>query len=93
MHSMFDGATVFNGDVSNWNPKSAINMHAMFRDAVAFQGIGNLNNWTVGSVHDFSSMFDGCAVFNGDVQEWDTSSVCNTCIYIYIYIYIDRKKS
>ena len=36
MNRMFDGATVFNGDITTWDTSSVEEMNAIFRFAVVF---------------------------------------------------------
>ena len=39
------------------------------KEATAFRG--NLSNWNVAKVTDFSSMFLGAPLFDGDLRGWD----------------------
>jgi len=73
MFHMFQSASAFNGDISNWDVSNVTNMSNMFYAAKAFNQ--DLNNWDVSNVTNMSNMFSGTSVFNGDVSNWDISSV------------------
>ena len=45
MSSMFNGATDFNGDISNWDVSSVTNMTFMFNETYAFNQ--DISNWNV----------------------------------------------
>jgi Mycoplasma protein of unknown function, DUF285 len=65
----------FNEDLGNWDVSNAELMVGMFANAYEFQGLG-LENWNVGRVRDFSSMFMYSG-FNVTVSGWDTSNAEN----------------
>ena len=71
--SMFEGATSFNQDLSNFDTSSVVFMNGMFYNAEAFNG--DVSNFDTSSVTDMSSMFSGATSFNQDVSNFDTSSV------------------
>ena len=48
MGSMFEGALVFNQNISNWDTSSVINMKHMFLNAKAFNQ--NLQAWDTAAV-------------------------------------------
>ncbi len=74
--SMFDGATVFNQDIGDWDTSAVEDMSSMFNGATVFnQDIGD---WDTGAVTDMSSMFNGATAFNQDISQWDISSVTGT---------------
>ncbi|MBC6426924.1 MAG: BspA family leucine-rich repeat surface protein [Ekhidna sp.] len=75
MVGMFEEASAFNGDLSNWNTSSVTDMSYMFASASAFNG--DLSNWNTSSVTDMSNMFSLASAFNGDLSNWNTSSVTN----------------
>ncbi|BAV95373.1 BspA family leucine-rich repeat surface protein [Ichthyobacterium seriolicida] len=75
MQSMFNGATVFNGDIGNWNVSSVTNMSQMFYGARVFNG--DISNWRPSNVTNMEWMFDGAAKFNQDLTNWDVSKVTN----------------
>ncbi len=73
MESMFEGATSFNQDISEWVVSNVVNMRSMFRNARAFNQW--LDLWNVRMVVDMSSMFEGASSFNQPLNSWDVSSV------------------
>ncbi len=75
MLQLFDGATSFNQDISNWNVSSVIHMGSMFNGVTSFNQ--DISNWNVSSVSDMSDMFDGATSFNQDISNWDVSSATN----------------
>jgi parallel beta-helix repeat protein/surface protein len=73
VQNMFNGATIFNGNISNWNTSSVTNMNSMFNSATSFNQ--NISGWNVSSVIDMTSMFAYTSVFNGNISNWNTKSV------------------
>jgi len=75
VNSMFEGCTVFNGAIGNWNTGAVTNMFQMFYDATAFnQDIGS---WNTSEVTDMTSVFNRASAFNQDIGSWNTSAVTN----------------
>ena len=72
---LFDGATIFNGDMSDWDVSSITNMIYTFAGASSFNQA--LSAWDVSNVTDMSYMFYGASAFNGDISTWDVSNVTN----------------
>lgn len=74
MQAMFNGATSFNGDISDWDVSKVERMGSMFEGATAFnQDL----RWDVSNVTDFSNMFASAYAFNGDISEWKTGKGTN----------------
>ncbi len=59
MTLMFQGATVFNGDISSWYVSSVTNMEDMFFNAAAFNQ--NLSGWCVSNIGSAPTNFDNGA--------------------------------
>jgi surface protein len=74
MFLMFDGATLFNQDISNWNVSNVFNFGGMFQNTNEFnQPIGN---WDVLGALGMGNMFAN-SLFNQDISNWNVSSVNN----------------
>ena len=73
MSGMFEGAALFDGDISFWDVSSVTNMSAMFYGAASFNQ--TLDSWDVSSVEDMNQMFRGADRFNHPLDSWDVSSV------------------
>jgi surface protein len=72
LNSMFFEASLFNGDLSNWNVSTVTDMKWMFYNATAFNG--NISTWDVSSVVEMQYMFNEAISFNGNIGTWDVSS-------------------
>ncbi len=70
---MFQGATVFNGDISSWYVSSVTNMEDMFFNATAFNQ--DISSWDVSSVTDMTLMFYQAAAFNQNLSGWCVSNI------------------
>ncbi|WP_027002469.1 BspA family leucine-rich repeat surface protein, partial [Hugenholtzia roseola] len=72
---MFRAATLFNGNLNNWDVSTIQNLNFMF------WGCGNFNQpldaWDVSSVTTMSNTFWGCNIFNQPLNSWNVSSVTN----------------
>ena len=81
---MFQSATVFNQDISNFTCSNVQNMGQMFDRNYVFnngQGAGqstaSLNTWDTSNVTSIYGMFWRAGSFNQDIGEWDVSNVAN----------------
>ena len=75
MRGVFNGATDFNQDISQWDTSWVTNMDSMFKDASSFNK--PIGNWDVSDVLSFSEMFKNAVNFNQDISNWDISSATN----------------
>jgi surface protein len=73
MSNMFNGASVFNQDISSWNTSAVTNMNSMFSGASAFNQ--DLSSWNTSAVTNMNNMFYDTSAFNQDLSSWDTSHV------------------
>ena len=73
MSHMFASASVFDGDISDWNVSGVTDMSHMFDGAEAFDG--DLSGWNVSGVTDMGLMFRDAYGFGSDLSGWDVSNV------------------
>ena len=73
MHSMFNGASSFDGNLSAWNVSRVTLMVNMFNGASSFDG--DISTWDVSRVTSMTGMFFEASSFDGNVSAWDVSSV------------------
>ncbi len=81
MSYMFNGASLFNGDLSGWDVSNVIDMNNMFNWASSFNG--DIWNWDVSNVVDMNNMFADAWLFNRDIGNWNVSSVTNMSYVFY----------
>jgi len=80
MSRMFEGASLFNGDITEWNTRDLLNSANMFKDATEFnQNIGQpkKNIWKMQQVTDMSGMFQGATKFNQSLDKWAVDTANN----------------
>ena len=75
MSHMFNGATLFDGDISEWDVSHVTNMGFMFFDASSFNQ--PLDSWNVSHVTNMRFMFSDASSFNQPLDSWDVSHVTN----------------
>jgi surface protein len=75
MNQMFQGATLFNGDISGWDVSSVAIMNFMFANVSLFNG--DISGWDTSQVTFMSGMFLNATSFNADISGWDVSGVTN----------------
>ena len=75
MSRMFQNASSFNGDISEWDVSGIEKMTTMFGAASLFDN--DIGNWDVSEVQTMSGMFAGASSFNHDLSQWDVSNVTN----------------
>ena len=76
---MFEGAKIFNKDISSWDTADVTDMSSMFKDATAFnQAILTCSDkWKTDAVTLMTNMFNKAAAFNQDISTWTVTSVTN----------------
>ena len=65
----FNGATAFDGDLSNFDTSRVTEMIGMFYNAKAFSGQG-VSNFELSSVTDMRYMFQDASLFNQNLCVW-----------------------
>ncbi len=73
MSYMFRGATLFNGNIGNWNTTTVTDMSFMFNGAAAFNQ--NIGTWNTAAVTDMNRMFYNATSFNQNIGTWTTAAV------------------
>merc|ERR1712157_159024 len=72
MENMFEGAFLFEGDISKWDVSNVQTMARMFRYAYLFNC--DISKWNVGNVRNITRMYEGTMFFNIDLSKWNISS-------------------
>jgi surface protein len=70
---IFDGATLFNQDISNWDTSTFFGFSTTFKNTSFNQDIGN---WNTSSITSTFASFQNTP-FNQDIGNWDVSNVTN----------------
>ncbi|AFG37208.1 BspA family leucine-rich repeat surface protein [Spirochaeta africana] len=73
MSYMFQGASIFNGDIENWDVSNVSEMAGVFSRASSFNG--DIGNWDTSNVTIMGEMFTDASSFDQDIGGWDTSNV------------------
>ena len=73
--TMFQSATQFNGDISNWDVSRVNTFDAMFNNAQKFNQ--NIGSWNVSNVTNMSAMFQNAILFNQNISNWNVGNVMN----------------
>ena len=74
LDSTFYQAREMNFDLSGWKVGAVTTLHATFKGASAFAGIG-LDVWDVASVVTMKELFSGAIAFNNDLSSWNVRRV------------------
>ncbi len=75
MKYMYDGATVFNQPLNDWDVSGVTDMSFMFKGAKRFNQ--PLDTWVTRQVTSTRSMFQSAESFNQPLGSWDISNVNN----------------
>jgi len=76
LESMFEGATTFNKDITNWTVTRGASFKSMFKNAIAFNGNMFSAKQATGAIME--SMFEGASAFTGkNMNNLDTFEVVN----------------
>lgn len=73
MRETFRDASVFNGDVTDWDVSEVRTMRLLFDGASDFNR--DIGDWNVSNVTDMGRLFRDAETFNQDIGSWDVSSV------------------
>jgi len=79
MESMFQGAVLFNRDISSWNVSKVNDMSQMFANATVFNS--PLNSWDVRKVTDMNQMFYKANSFNQEIYAWQITGIITDMTY------------
>lgn len=75
MAEMFTSASLFNGNLNNWDTSNVVNLQDTFNGATSFNGA--IGNWNVGNVTNMVRTFTNATSFNQNLNNWNTSNVTN----------------
>lgn len=75
MKSIFNGALVFNGDVSSWDVSSVTTLDSAFKNARDFNA--DISGWTTTSLTNCQNMLHDAVSFDHSLGSWDISGVTN----------------
>jgi hypothetical protein len=81
LDSMFNGATIFNQNISGWDVSTVTSMSGMFKGAAAFNQ--NISGWSTSACTNMSSMFQGATSFNQNISGWSITAVKNMSSMFY----------
>ena len=75
MSSLFNGAIMFNGNVSAWSVRKVTSMNGMFRYALSFNN--SISSWAVLRVTMMYQMFYAASSFNQQLSSWFVQGCTN----------------
>ncbi len=73
--SLFEGAHIFDQNLSAWDTGNVTDMDGVFRDAFSFNNGGKPLDWDTSNVASMVNMFSLAWAFNADIRSWDTGKV------------------
>jgi Mycoplasma protein of unknown function, DUF285 len=76
MSGMFQYASEFEGEKSlaEWNVSKVRDFSFMFQESSSLD-VPGIGSWDVSSYRSLQSMFDGAAIFNQPIENWDIRRV------------------
>lgn len=75
LNSAFRGATVFNGNINNWNVENVTDAEHAFREAEEYNQ--PMNTWNTVNFTSLFFTFQFALKFNQDVNSWNVGNVTN----------------
>lgn len=69
MGNMFNGASVFNRNINNWDTSKVTTMYSMFQSALIFNQ--PIDSWNMSSVTNTTYMFYNAPLFNQSLSNWE----------------------
>mgnify|MGYP000870022633 FL=1 len=78
---MLRGASIFNGDIGDWDVSNVTDMSYIFLEATVFNK--PIGSWNVSNVNNMVGMFRKATAFNQDISSWDVSNVTNMATMFY----------
>ena len=75
LNSMFEGCTLFNGDIGNWNVSNVTSSSAMFELSTSFNR--DISSWNVVNITTMRDMFNRASSFNQNLGNWVLRDVTN----------------
>lgn len=75
LNSAFRGATVFNGNINNWNVENVTDAEHAFREAEEYNQ--PMNTWNTANFTSLFFTFQFALKFNQDVNSWNVGNVTN----------------
>ena len=69
---IFEGAIIFNSDLSRWDTSNVTSMKGAFKSATSFNQ--PLNNWGTSNVTTMHQMFFCAISFNKDIRVWKVTA-------------------
>ena len=73
LSGMFRDASLFNGNLNDWDTETITDMVSMFSNATNFNG--DISSWNTSNVTNMLRMFEGATSFDQDLGGWKIGSV------------------
>ncbi|WP_430907461.1 BspA family leucine-rich repeat surface protein [Maribacter sp. 2-571] len=82
MRRMFDGCTLYNSDMNNWDVDNVTDMRQLFQAAASFDSA--IDAWNVSNVTSMQGMFARATSFDQDIGNWNTLNVTDMSGMFYL---------